>query len=103
MAGFRNVAGDEQVRNWWDNGSNQIAFSRGNRAFLAINNDDFAMDVNLQTGLPAGRYCDIISGNKVNGACSGATITVNNDGTAKIYIKYFDADPVIAIHAESKI
>ena len=103
MVGLRNVAGDSPVSNWWDNNSHQVAFSRGNKAFIAINNDNFAMDVNLQTGMPGGLYCDVISGNKANGACTGATITVNNDGTAKIYIKYFDADPVIAIHAESKV
>ena len=103
MVKFRNVAGFEQVRNWWDNGNNQIAFSRGNRAFIAINNDDYAMDVNLQTGLSGGSYCDIISGSKVNNQCTGKTINVNADGTTKIYIKYFDEDPVVAIHAESKL
>ena len=103
MAGFRNIAGNEPVRNWWDNGNNQVAFSRGNRGFLAINNDDYAMDVNLQTGLSGGSYCDIISGNKVGNSCSGKTINVNSDGTAKIYIKYYDEDPVVAFHAESKL
>lgn len=103
MVGFKNVAGDESVRNWWDNRNHQVAFSRGNRAFIAINNDEYAMDVQLQTGLPGGSYCDIISGNKINGSCSGKTINVNSDGTAKIYIKYFDTDPVIAFHIESKL
>jgi len=103
MAMFRNIAGFEPVRNWWDNGNNQIAFSRGNKAFIAINNDDYAMDVNLQTGLSGGSYCDVISGNKINGSCSGKTINVNSDGTTKIYIKFFDEDPVIAIHSESKL
>ena len=33
------------VENWWDNDFHQIAFSRGNRAFLTINNeDDFSME-----------------------------------------------------------
>lgn len=103
MNGFRNVASGEQVRNWWDNGNHQIAFSRGNKAFLAINNEDYAMDVTLQTGMAGGAYCDIISGNKINGSCTGKTINVNSDGTVKIYIKYFDEDPVIAFHAESKL
>ena len=31
MVKFRNVAGTELVRNWWDNGKNQIAFSRGSK------------------------------------------------------------------------
>jgi hypothetical protein len=35
----------------------------------------------LQTGLPASTYCDVISGDKVNGNCSGLRITINSDGT----------------------
>jgi len=62
MAKFRNVASNESVANWWDNGNQQIAFSRGNKAFVAINNDDSALKAKLKTGLPAGKYCDVISG-----------------------------------------
>jgi alpha-amylase len=100
---FRNAAGTATVSNWWDNGGNQIAFSRGNRAFIAINNEDFGMDVTLQTGMAGGRYCDIISGNKINNSCTGKTITVNSDGTLRVQIKYFEEDPIIAIHANSKL
>ena len=102
MASFRNVAGFDPVANWWDNGGNQIAFSRGNKAFIAINNDGYSMDGTRQTGLPAGKYCDIISGNKVNGQCTGKTIEVFNGGTANLSIKN-DEDPVVAIHIESKL
>jgi hypothetical protein len=31
MARFRNTAESKPVQNWWDNGSNQIAFSRGDK------------------------------------------------------------------------
>jgi alpha-amylase len=31
MVRFRNTAGFQTVQNWWDNGNNQIAFSRGNK------------------------------------------------------------------------
>ena len=63
MVKFRNVAGLEKMENWWDNGYHAIAFSRGNRAFVAINNEDHPIDQTLKTGLPAGKYCDVISGN----------------------------------------
>jgi alpha-amylase len=33
---IRNVAGTETVKNWWDNGKNQIAFSRGNKGYLTL-------------------------------------------------------------------
>ena len=103
MVAFRNAAESSPVANWWDNGGNQIAFSRGNKAFIAINNEDFGMDFTLQTGLPAGNYCDIISGNKVNNSCTGKTVTVNSDGTTRVNIKYYEEDPVIAIHVNAKL
>jgi alpha-amylase len=31
MVRFRNTAQGQPVQNWWDNGNNQIAFSRGNK------------------------------------------------------------------------
>jgi alpha-amylase len=31
MVRFRNTAEGQSVQNWWDNGNNQIAFSRGNK------------------------------------------------------------------------
>jgi alpha-amylase len=33
---IRNLAGTETVKNWWDNGKNQIAFSRGTKGYLLI-------------------------------------------------------------------
>ncbi|XP_026494961.2 alpha-amylase 2-like isoform X1 [Vanessa tameamea] len=101
MVGFRNVAGNTQVTNWWDNGNNQIAFCRGSRAFIAINGENLSLNQNLQTCLPAGRYCDVISGAKVNNSCSGKTITVGSDGRAWITISPQDYDMFIAIHVGS--
>jgi alpha-amylase len=103
MVRFRNVASIEQVQNWWDNGSNQIAFSRGNKAFLAINTENYPMDLRLRTGLPSGLYCDIISGNKINGKCTGRIIVVNSDTTANIFISNTAEDPIVAFHIESKL
>jgi len=51
MVRFRNVANDQALVGWWDNGSNQIAFSRGNKAFIAINNDNYNLDARIQVGL----------------------------------------------------
>jgi len=52
----------------------------------------------FQTGLPAGTYCDVISGSKVNGACTGKNVTVGSDGTAYIQILHDEEDGVLAIH-----
>jgi len=54
----------------------------------------------LQTCLPAGTYCDVISGSKSNGVCTGKTVNVGSDGTADIVILHDEEDGVLAIHAE---
>ncbi|EDL02013.1 mCG4474, isoform CRA_a, partial [Mus musculus] len=41
MVAFRNVVNGQPFSNWWDNNSNQVAFSRGNRGFIVFNNDDW--------------------------------------------------------------
>jgi alpha-amylase len=49
MVGFRNSVDGTTLNDWWDNGSNQIAFCRGNKGFIAFNNQlDTDMNVNLQ-------------------------------------------------------
>jgi len=41
MVIFRNVVDGQPFSNWWDNGSNQVAFGRGDRGFIVFNNDDW--------------------------------------------------------------
>ena len=103
MVKFRNIAGDELVNNWWDNANNQIAFSRGNKAFLAINNDDYPMEITLQTGLPSGCYCDIISGKKLKNKCTGKIFFITSDGNSNITIDNNENDPIVAFHIDSKL
>ncbi|XP_041947932.1 alpha-amylase-like [Alosa sapidissima] len=103
MVAFRNVVNGQHFTNWWDNGSNQIAFGRGNRGFIVINNDDSNLDMTLNTGLPGGTYCDVISGQKDGGRCTGKQVNVGGDGRAHFRISNMDEDPFVAIHAESKL
>ncbi|XP_028666934.1 pancreatic alpha-amylase-like [Erpetoichthys calabaricus] len=103
MVIFRNVVNGENFSYWWDNGSNQVAFGRGNKGFIVFNNDDWNMDVILLTGLPAGTYCDVISGQKEGGRCTGLQITVQGDGRARFQISNTAEDPFIAIHINAKL
>lgn len=64
MVKFRSVVGDAPVTAWWDNEENAIAFAREGKGFLAMNNEDTSLDETLQTTLPSGTYCDVISGKK---------------------------------------
>ena len=59
MIGFYNAVKDTKVTKWQDDESNNIAFSRGNKGFFAINNDDKQNDVKYNTDLPDGEYCNV--------------------------------------------
>jgi alpha-amylase len=100
MVGFRNATKDAfYLSNWWDNGSNQIAFGRGSLGFVVINGQNNNMSVTLQTGLAAGSYCNVIAGDFVNGNCTGTSITVAANGTATFNVA---AKSASAIHVQAK-
>ncbi|XP_061694235.1 alpha-amylase-like [Syngnathoides biaculeatus] len=103
MVIFRNVVDGQPHTNWWDNQANQVAFGRGNRGFIVFNNDNWDLDVNLNTGMPGGTYCDVISGQKEGDGCTGKQIHVEDDGRAQFRIGARDEDPFVAIHAESRL
>ncbi|KAG4073443.1 hypothetical protein HA402_000667 [Bradysia odoriphaga] len=103
MINFRQIAGNAPIQHWWDNGNNQIAFGRGNRTFVAWNGEKTDLKIHLQTGLPRGTYCDIISGNRIGNDCLGLKIHVSPNGTAEIDISKDAKDGVIAIHIESLV
>ncbi|OII66546.1 carbohydrate binding domain-containing protein, partial [Streptomyces sp. CC77] len=81
MVGFRNAAEGTGLTHWWDNGSNAIAFGRGDKAFVAINREGAPLTRTFQTSLPAGTYCDVQHGDPTaGGGCTGTTYTVGADG-----------------------
>jgi len=92
MVGWHNAVGDAPVANWYDDGVNLIAFSRGDKGWIAINNETSAQTKTFATGLGAGVYCDIIHGT-INDArsCSGPTVTVDASGHATVTIPAKDA------------
>ena len=101
MVGFRNyTAAAFSTSNWWSNGNNQIAFSRGALGFVAINREGGSLNRTFQTGLAAGTYCDVIHGDFANGACSGPTVVVDGAGNATITVATMDA---VALHGGAKL
>jgi alpha-amylase len=100
MVGFHNFVGDAPVKNWYDDGDNLIAFSRGTSGFFSTNNEAAANTVTVRTGLSGGRYCDIIHGTVSNGGCSGPTVTVSNNGMATITVDSHDS---VAFTAKDKL
>jgi alpha-amylase len=92
MVGFHNYVGDAPVRNWYDDGVNLVAFSRGDRGFFSTNNETAAKSVTVQTGLRAATYCDIIHGSVgANGTCTGPSVVVGANGFATITVGSYDS------------
>jgi alpha-amylase len=103
---FRKTATGAAVANVWTNGKNQLAFSRGARAFVAINHESTALSQSLKTGLPAGTYCDVLSGDytpksgDVPANCGGKRVEVDASGNAAIEVA---AESALALHVAAKL
>jgi alpha-amylase len=65
MVSFRHVVAGTDINHWWDNGASAIAFSRGDKGFVAINNETTTIDTTITTGMAAGTYLDLIAGTAV--------------------------------------
>lgn len=108
MVGFRNAAIGQAQQNWIvGNNGNQIAFSRGNVGFVALNNSASAWTRSFATGLPAGVYCNVVNGTK-NAAGTGCTadaVTVDASGNASFTVpaNSGSSTPAVAIYTGQKL
>ena len=100
MVAFRKLAAGADVNHWWDNGASAIAFSRGDKGFVAVNNETVSVSVAVTVGLPAGTYCDLLTGGKAAGACVGRTVVV--DATNNVQFTLL-ARTAVAIDAAAKL
>jgi alpha-amylase len=100
MVGFRKTVAGTPITNWWDNGANAIAFSRGDKGFVAINRENSPLATSIQTGLPAGTYCDRITGGVAGAACAGTTLVVDSAGMVTVNL---DAMSAVAVDATTKL
>jgi alpha-amylase len=106
MVGFHNVTRvDPTVSNWWSDGTDAIAFSRGpaNGAlgWIAINAGGGAVPtLDYATGLAPGTYCDLVHGRIDSSRCLGPTVTVAANGHVELSVPPSDA---IAIDTESRL
>ncbi|MEV0715543.1 alpha-amylase family protein [Asanoa sp. NPDC050611] len=101
MVAFRNAVEGTPVVNWYDNGNNHIAFGRGSAGYLTINDEDGAINGrSYDSNLPAGRYCDVIHGERTGSTCTGPVITVDGGGWFAANIPAHDA---VALHIGAKL
>ncbi len=79
MVGWHNYVGTDRTDNFWTDGNNVIAFSKGNRGWATFNNGSAAQTITVQTGLPQGRYCNVLEGRSTRSSCAngGAPVVVN--------------------------
>ena len=86
LVNFRNKSDKKFiVSNWWTNGRDQMAFSRGNLGFVLINNSNQEIYQSFQTGLKSGYYCNLI-----DTECSDKTF-VNPNGYAIVHLNKMSA------------
>jgi len=84
MVAFRRVVAGTDINRWWDNGANAIAFSRGDKGFVAINNEGGSLVTDVMTSLTPGTYCDRLTGGKAGAACAGTTVSVAPGGLVQL-------------------
>lgn len=99
MVALRNAAAGAGVTNWWSNGSDQIAFGRGSAGYVAFNRSGSALTRTFQTSLPAGSYCDVMTGDLAGGSCTGAAYTVDGSGRVTATVA---ANAALALHVDAR-
>ena len=101
MVAFHNEVRGEPVVQWWDNGNDLIAFGRGSKGYVVINDESSAATGrSFQTALPEGTYCDVLHGDVVDGECTGPSYTVNADGWFSADVGAHDG---VALHLGARI
>jgi alpha-amylase len=100
MVMFRRVVAGTGVDHWWDNGANAIAFSRGDRGFVAISRENTVTTASVTTGMSAGTYCDLLTGGLVAASCAGTSVIVDSSGTVQLHL---DPNSAIAIDIATRM
>lgn len=84
MVGFRRAVAGSGVAGWWDDGAGAVAFTRGDRGFVALNANAHAVSLDVGTALAPGTWCDAVGGGRVVDACAGVEVEVDGDGRVRI-------------------
>jgi len=76
MVKFRQAAGGAEVVDWRIVDDTVLSFGRGEKGHIVINIGELPVSLELETGLPAGNYVDIISGSTTASAGEDGLLTV---------------------------
>lgn len=99
MANWRLAAAQSSVSNWQVGDGNQIAFSRGGGAFIAMNRGSSVWNATLQTGLPPGSYCNVIGSIDSDDPSTCPLVVVDSAGHATVSVPPLKA---VAMHSLAK-
>ncbi|MDX2411098.1 MAG: alpha-amylase family protein [Woeseiaceae bacterium] len=95
MVAFRKAADGADVVNWHISDGKVVSFGRGDIGHVVINVSEQAIEIEVPTSLPTGRYCDVIA-NGVDGAeCAQDQISVN-DGVMIVSLQPLSAIAILA-------
>lgn len=72
MVSFRRVVAGTDINHWWDDGANAIAFTRGDKGFVAINGGSTTLVATVPTGMATGTYLDLLTSDSVTVDATGA-------------------------------
>jgi alpha-amylase len=100
MIKFRAETNGELVRSFTNIAEDQISFCRGKKGFVAINNSAETLNATVTACVPDGFYCDVISGDVLNGQCTGKSVVVSN-GKTRVELTS-SPDGVLAIHTAAR-
>lgn len=100
MVRFRRTVAGADTNHWWDNGANAIAFSRGDKGFVAINRQSASVNATIGTGLAPGTYCDLLTGGRSGAECTGTSVVVTPAGTVAVTLP---PNMAIAIDVDTKL
>lgn len=104
MVRFRNSVAAAAAVNWWDDDEDAVAFARLRRGFVLVNNGRSVVRGLFNTTLPAGYYCDVLSGSRHDGrTCSGHVVRVRKDGFAELSVDASAEVPAVAIHIQERV
>ncbi len=100
MVAFRKLVAGTAVTHWWDDGANAIAFSRGDKGFVAISREPTPVSATVMTGLPAGTYCDLLTGGRAGSSCAGTSLVVDSASAIALQLA---PNSAVAIDAASRL
>ncbi|GAA4622391.1 carbohydrate-binding module family 20 domain-containing protein [Cellulomonas oligotrophica] len=93
MVGFHNAVAGTGLTNWWDDGGNLVAFGRGAKGHVVLNNTASAQSRTYTTSLPDGTYCDVVA----SGACTRTVAVSGGRFTASV-----PAYGALALHVDAR-